>query len=561
MSISTAQTASSNGRRRRLLLGLAVCFGALLFSAAFFPRVAGSFQKSYWGLNAAHYQRLMSRLPRSVQESLESELAEFDQRHRTRPPDVKPESGRLPPLAQIVVTPDQPGSIVRYTLDGSTPTAASPRWAPDMAVGGPVLVRARSFSKSAPPSQTVTRAYVTGIDDSLPVLSLAIEPVHLSDHRAGLFANPEGRGRVWERPAVLTLLPSGAGTSVESEIRIRVHGGVSRRSPHKRLRLLAPAASPEMQSALGAIVGLEPDSVDNWVLHHPARINQIYRQKLGNRLAREMGLFAPPAASCVVLINGEYWGVCDLMARVDARLVAQRKDTDGVTLLRGALANPVAAIGTTEEWNRLYRLIEERDLRDEGVFQRVASAIDLENLIDVWAYYIFVADYDRPHNNMEIYTDLMRDQRWRFIVYDTDFGFNFLGLHLGHDTLAWHLRDQPRSDLKVGGIRDDPELVRSTLLFRKLMTRGDFKTRFRARFEQLLNGVLSSERTRALFDRVLHEVEPFREVELSGYSPEAQSETMLQRAQEISYIRDFLEQRPAVVRRLLAEHGNEGGDL
>jgi hypothetical protein len=40
---------------------------------------------------------------------------------------------------------------------------------------------------------------------------------------------------------------------------------------------------------------------------------------------------------------------------------------------------------------------------------------------------------------------------------------------------GYHLRDRPRPDLKPYGSPDTPRAVRSTILFRRLMARDDFK--------------------------------------------------------------------------------------
>lgn len=290
--------------RQWLCFGFALCFILLLMAAMAFPRVAGDFQANYWGLNSAHYHRLMARLPRSMQEQLEQLGMTLDDSQRAAPPLLLPATGRVPPQTIVTATSTKPDTVIRYTLDGSVPHTRSARWTQDLIVSTSVVVRARAFPRGMAPSLPVTRVYATGLSTDLPVVALTLEPLHLTNPRVGILANPMKKGRQWERQALLAAIPGGDDEVMECEVKVRVHGGASRRAARTRLRVQTP---PELAAETNQLLRVvrAAETTDTWVLHVPMLISQIYRERLGNRIARRMGLTVPPHlhASCSSMGN------------------------------------------------------------------------------------------------------------------------------------------------------------------------------------------------------------------------------------------------------------------
>ena len=60
---------------------------------------------------------------------------------------------------RVEIRPPSPGATVRYTLDGTEPTAQSTRYTGTFSVGGNVTVSARAFGPSGFPSFTASRTY------------------------------------------------------------------------------------------------------------------------------------------------------------------------------------------------------------------------------------------------------------------------------------------------------------------------------------------------------------------------------------------------------------------
>jgi alpha-N-acetylglucosaminidase len=60
---------------------------------------------------------------------------------------------------KVVIRTDNPGTVIRYTLDGTTPTSSSPRYAGPITLGRDATVSARSFETSPYPSFVASRSY------------------------------------------------------------------------------------------------------------------------------------------------------------------------------------------------------------------------------------------------------------------------------------------------------------------------------------------------------------------------------------------------------------------
>jgi Chitobiase/beta-hexosaminidase C-terminal domain len=77
----------------------------------------------------------------------------------TYPPKVSPEGGEYTKSVQVTLTADQPTDVIRYTLDGKTPTARSPKYESPLQLESSVRLKARSFTPTGRAGRTVQQQY------------------------------------------------------------------------------------------------------------------------------------------------------------------------------------------------------------------------------------------------------------------------------------------------------------------------------------------------------------------------------------------------------------------
>jgi uncharacterized repeat protein (TIGR03806 family) len=63
------------------------------------------------------------------------------------PPQLSPSGGTYQGSVQVSLNVAEPGADIRYTLDGSTPTASDPKYDKPLQITGPTVVRARAFKE------------------------------------------------------------------------------------------------------------------------------------------------------------------------------------------------------------------------------------------------------------------------------------------------------------------------------------------------------------------------------------------------------------------------------
>jgi hypothetical protein len=78
---------------------------------------------------------------------------------KLKTPSIMPEGGEILPEQSIYITPQSPGSIVRYTVDGSTPTSSSLAFTTNFYITPGATVKARAFQSGFDASDVVSEQY------------------------------------------------------------------------------------------------------------------------------------------------------------------------------------------------------------------------------------------------------------------------------------------------------------------------------------------------------------------------------------------------------------------
>ena len=125
------------------------------------------------------------------------------------------------------------------------------------------------------------------------------------------------------------------------------------------------------------------------------------------------------------------------------------------------------------------------------MYNKVAEMMDIDNFMSYMISQIFFANTDWPHNNVKIWKK-KDGGKWRWILYDTDFGYNLYGTNYNHNSLSWALGEMPGTDPS-----NNPW---STLLLRKLTTNDAFRQNFIDRFCIQLSSTFEYNRSAGILD-------------------------------------------------------------
>ncbi len=340
-------------------------------------------------------------------------------------------------------------------------------------------VRARAYKSNCIPSRTVTHTYFVnpGMMSryALPVISLVTDENNLFDYTKGIYvagkvgdnwrlSNPsasynEGqptnfnqRGPAWERPAHIEMFNTDGSLMLSQNIGIRIHGGWSRAWFPKSFRAYARSEYDISDSFEYPIFeGLEKRGEPGTPLTSFRRLafrnsgndwnSTYYRDALMQELVSHLPIDTMSYRPAIHFINGEYWGMINIREWYDDDYLETHYgvDPDDVVILT---LNEVVDIGFPSDADHFKETVTyalNNNVALTAHYDWICQRVDVNNLINYYVPEIYYNNGDWPHNNSGLWrkrTDSYvpdaptgHDGRWRWLLYDTDFG---LGLNGGY---------------------------------------------------------------------------------------------------------------------------------
>ncbi|MCL2698161.1 MAG: CotH kinase family protein, partial [Oscillospiraceae bacterium] len=345
-------------------------------------------------------------------------------------------------------------------------------------------------------------------------------------------ANFNQRGREWERPIHFEIIEPD-GSTFAQDMGVRINGGWSRSAAQKSLRFYArteysPGAPTfkydlfdgDAYNAYGEPI----TEFQRFILRQSGNDNHVamMRDALLQAAAHDLNVARQSYRQAIVFINGEFWGYYDIRDRVDEYFyndyIGHNNRRDMGYFQLGGWGHWPGEAEDVFEWvscnEDCYRLYDESyclgpvHWSDAGVrgdyesyltmwvwfnnisgnmtdaqFLEAQRFIDLDNLLDYWAYCMVIGNADWPGNNFNIWrfrTDFpdthevtdYKDGRWRYNLRDLDFSYDIYNNGQHMNTLNYILNGN--------------DYV-TTLPLRKLMTNAAFRELFIARASDLMN--------------------------------------------------------------------------
>lgn len=420
-------------------------------------------------------------------------------------------------------------------------TVHQPYYFPQEPVMKAIIVRARAFREGMEPGKTITHTYFVIPDSavrfSLPVVSLVMDEDNLFDYEHGIYTagltadqwrldNPDlyyswpfqgnffGVGDEWEYPAHFEYFEQMQGLQVfAQETGLRIHGGATRAFPLKSFRIYAredlgnahlnyPFFDNRPDTAYKRLVlrnsGNDfPTDIDPWSVNET-----MFRDAAIQEIVRHLHIETMSCDPVAVFLNGEYWGILNIRERYDKHFLQRvfGVDHDNIDLLTGKDA---VKEGDNLHFVETWDYIINNGLENDDHYAYIQTRIDVENFIDYQISNIFANNTDWPGNNIDFWrlrTDAYlplsqygHDGRWRWLLYDTDFGFGLRGGEhsYAHNTLAFATEEN-------GPVWPNPPW--STFLLRSFLMNEDFKIQFINRFADQLNTGFLPERTKEIIE-------------------------------------------------------------
>lgn len=451
-----------------------------------------------------------------------------------------------------------PGAVIYFTTDGSRPVEKPEyRYRLPLRIRKTTVIRAFAVIAGEKSKVIAHTFFVNEPETSLPVISLSITSSVLFDPEKGLFVKgPNAVDSLWNLPganfwsrqevsANFEFFETNGECAWRDQIGLRVFGGMSRIFPQKSMAIVARSRYGDSRFRYRFFGKNGLKKFKYLVLRNSGSDfgKTHFRDALMTHLVKDWDLDVQDYRTAHVYINGTYWGIYNLREKINRYFINSHFDVDkdSIELIEHRLTR---RYGSTAHYRKLLAFLEKHNLASDANFARVQSMMDVNNFMEYQIAQIYFDNQDAG-GNIKYWRPQTQQGRWRWILYDTDWGFGLYDSRAyRNNSLAFHTEpDGPNW----------PNPPWSTFILRKLLENKAFERQFVNRFADYLNSSLESEHVLAIIEKFYQRLQPEMPRHLKRWRlNEATWE------KEVNVLRNFARERPAYLRKFLMEKFNTG---
>jgi hypothetical protein len=364
----------------------------------------------------------------------------------------------------LTLSTETAGAQLRYTMDGSEPTASSALYSSALRVTNTTLFRAAAFQPNMLPAKTVTHTYFFNLPAnvrSLPVISIVTASNNLygpsgilginggnydtgpwQPNGPGDYHNPSQHGLAWERRTSVEWIQPEDNSGFQTDCGIRVQGSDYQRprlSPSSkfsfRLYFRSDYGDGRLDYPLFPLTGVQ--RFDQLVLRagFNEQYNPFIRDEIHRRLSSDMGSIASHGTLAVVFVNGVYYASSpwyNPCERVHEEFFQEHLgggndwDVVGPSWAQSA-GIPGVVDGDRANFQSLVNYVNAQPVTSQIIYTNIARWLELTNFVDYCLLNAYAATGDWPANNWRAGKDRSKSGPWRFVVWDAEWGMGIYG--------------------------------------------------------------------------------------------------------------------------------------
>ena len=425
-------------------------------------------------------------------------------------------------------------SVVRYTTDGSDPTESSPLYTGPIEVRKNTVIRARAFREGVQPSQIVSQTYLISVYHTMPVVCLTTDPDNMWNEATGMFADGpnldrDAQERPWKNATYwqknwfggwVEYYDETGAQQLSQGMTFRVMGQYSLDMPQKSLYIKADGQYGKDSFAYPLFEDRPYTEYASFVLRNGGQ-DGLFSRVIDGMQARLIDQSGSSVANqawkpVIVYINGEYWGHYNMRERAGVKMVAQHEgwdNPDDIDMLESSGTSSSQIVqGSARAYKDLVEYVESHDLvNDREAFEYVCSQVDIDNMLDYFIFESFFGNTDP--GNIRFYRNAKSgDGKWRYLFYDSDWGFFSVTGTKGK---------------LIGGVEYvlnpkgmGQQKIKSNVLLRHLIKVPEIQDRFLTRYGQYFQTILTTENLTNLFNQMILEIKPEMQMHMQRWAAE-----------------------------------------
>lgn len=301
-----------------------------------------------------------------------------------------------------------------------------------------------------------TNTYLIAAEYTMPIVSLSLPEKLLFDRQSGIYvpgkafeeyvastAELPSDARLWkgnysDDAKVLGYLEyfEGGRKVMENEVMLRICGAASRGNAQKSFAIYAweNEGNPTFNYPIfGEKYSNQFSSLRLRAFGNDWR-RSMFRDALSQKLVENLNLGTQAYQPCILLINGEYFGVYEIRENRDEAFFEEhfgiRQGNLVKTEIFGLTRENTDEYGA--EFLDLIDFVKRENLQIEENYVYVESKLDVEQFIDYMLVEQYLYNVDWPENNALVFKSInahldskYEDGRWRFVLYDLDYAINY----------------------------------------------------------------------------------------------------------------------------------------
>jgi hypothetical protein len=373
-------------------------------------------------------------------------------------------------------------SKIYYTLDGNDPDSTASLYSAPISITKTSVLKAVSMKKGYSPSPILYQTYFINETTDLPVISLSSDPYNLFDKNYGIYTNYT---KDWERPAHVEFFDDSKKFGFSKDCIINIHGTQSAEWAQKSFAVKFKDGIEALEYPL--FPGFRITTFKSFVLRNSGNDFQYthIRDAMMQQLVKDLDIDYQEYRPATSFVNGEYWGIYNIREKVSEHYIGYRHgvNPDSIDLLEN---NMRIVNGDSLNYAELISYISKADMTTNEAYNYVNKMIDLDECILYFAAQAYYDNLDWPANNIKFWREHAPKGKWRWILYDLDFGFGLYAHGPSEDHIYYIF-----SGIET---RKGSNPSWSTLLPRKLVENPSIKNKFINQVADLLNTNFKSDK-------------------------------------------------------------------
>lgn len=445
------------------------------------------------------------------------------------------------------------GDTIYYNLNSNEPNRKhSIHYIPgsEIRIEKNTVLRAKTYSKGKLSSSISTVTYLIGQRDfNLPVSSIVTPPEYLFDDSIGIYVEgvngttgcgattPQNFVQKWDRPANFELFDKFRVSRLNQELDIAISGCGSSQLDQKSLQIKPKKKYGNSRLDYAIFSSRPTKKYKDIVLRnsgHDAFYSSMRDAMTQTLIMDRMDLEYQAYEPAVLFINGEYYGIQNLRERSNEDLIYTCYGIDDEEII---LLDIYDIKRNHPMFAELGTYLDNNDITDDSNYLQFKSMIDVRNFIFNYITNIYVTNYDWPHNNQKMWKRKV-DGKWRWILFDTDFGF---GLYVS---------DVYKSNSLIRALGEDPKAPmdkQSILVLKNLIKNESFRNEFVDQFCYHISTTFKSDRVHPIIDSLAAKIRTEIPFHKERWSSNRNFES------DITRMKIFATERPAYMLKYITE--------